>query len=128
MTEKEMKKLSRAELLELLLAQTRETERVRKRLERAEEELAQRRLKIQQTGNLAQAVLEVNGVMEAAQEAAQQYLDNIAQMEQETRQRCEKMLAEARQEAEQIRSSVPKAAVSESKLIEEIYDLLDEEK
>ena len=123
-----MRKLSRAELLELLLAQTRETERVRKRLERAEEELAQRRLKIQQTGNLAQAVLEVNGVMEAAQEAAQQYLDNIAQMEQETRQRCEKMLAEARQEAEQIRSSVPKAAVSESKLIEEIYDLLDEEK
>ena len=123
-----MRKLSRAELLELLLAQTRETERVRKRLERAEEELAQRRLKIQQAGNLAQAVLEVNGVMEAAQEAAQQYLDNIAQMEQETRQQCEKMLAEARQEAEQIRSSVPKAAVSESKLIEEIYDLLDEEK
>jgi len=41
-------------------------------------------------------------VMEAAQAAAQQYLDNIAQMERETAERCEKMLSDARQEAERI--------------------------
>ena len=127
MTEKEMKKLSRAELLELLLVQTRESERLQKRLERAEAELAERRLKIQDAGNLAKAVLEINGVMEAAQEAAQQYLDNIAHMEEETRQRCEQMLEDARKEAEQIRNSVPKADVSDTSLIKEIYDLLDEE-
>ena len=127
MTEKEMKKLSRAELLELLLVQTRESERLQKRLERAAAELAERRLKIQDAGNLAKAVLENNGVMEAAQEAAQQYLDNIAHMEAEARQRCEQMLEEARQEAEQIRSSAPKAAASDSSLIQEIYELLDEE-
>lgn len=127
MTDKEMKKLSRAELLELLLVQTRESERLQKRLERAEAELAERRLKIQEAGNLAQAVLEINGVMETAQKAAQQYLDNIAHMEEETRQRCEQMLEDARKEAEQIRNSVPKADVSDTSLIKEIYDLLDEE-
>ena len=44
MMEKEMKKLSRAELLELLLMQTRDTERLQKRLDRMEEELTQRQL------------------------------------------------------------------------------------
>ena len=65
--------------------------------------------------------------METAQKAAQQYLDNIAHMEEETRQRCEQMLEDARKEAEQIRNSVPKADVSDTSLIKEIYDLLDEE-
>lgn len=126
MTDKEMKKLSRAELLELLLVQTRETERVRKCLEEAEAELADRRLKVQEAGNLARAVLEVNGVMEAAQAAAQQYLDNIIQMEAETRQRCEQMIVQAQREAEQIRQEVQQPAAPENTLLNEIYNLLDE--
>lgn len=140
MTEKEMKKLSRAELLELLLLQTKETERMRKRLDRAEAELAERQLKFQQVGSLAQAVMEVNGVMEAAQAAAEQYLENIARMEEEARQRCEKMIADAQQEAEQIRGSVPQPVpeehypmedqpledhLVENSLLQEIYDLLE---
>lgn len=131
MTDKEMKKLSRTELLELLLLQTKETERLRKRLERAEAELTERQLKFQQAGSLAQAVLEVNGVMEAAQAAAEQYLENIARMEEEARQRCERMIADAWQEAEQIRGSVPRPMPEENhsvenSLLREIYDLLEE--
>lgn len=99
MTEKELKRLSRAELLELLMIQTRETERLQKKLEQAEKELSDRNLRMKEAGNIAQAALEINGVMEAAQAAAQQYLDNIVRMEQETAQRCEKMLRYARQEA-----------------------------
>jgi len=95
MTEKELKKLNRAELLELLLIQTKENEKLRERLKKREEKLADRRIKIEQAGNLAEAVLAVNKVMEAAQEAAQQYLDNIAAMEAETKEKCEKLLAEA---------------------------------
>jgi len=85
MTEKELKRLSRAELLELLLIQTRETEQLRRKLEKAEAALADRQLRLSNAGDLAQAVLSINGVMEAAQAAAQQYLDNIIQMEQEAR-------------------------------------------
>jgi len=95
MTEKELKKLNRAELLELLLIQTKENEKLRERLKKREEKLADRRIKIEQAGSLAEAVLAVNKVMEAAQEAAQQYLDNIAAMEAETKEKCEKLLAEA---------------------------------
>lgn len=125
MKEKELKRLSRAELLELLLTQTRETERLRKRLEKADAELANRHLKVQKAGDLAHAALEINGVMEAAQAAAQQYLDNIIRMENETKLRCEKLLEDARKEAAQIRKQAPKKADSEGELLEEIYGILN---
>lgn len=124
MTEKELKKLNRAELLELLLVQTKEAERLRKKLEKAEAALADRYLQIQSAGTLAQAVVQINGVMEAAQAAAQQYLDNIVKMEEETRLRCEKMLADAGAQAERIRRGAP--SESDKALLDELYELLDE--
>ncbi|MBR5021529.1 MAG: hypothetical protein IKY17_07865 [Oscillospiraceae bacterium] len=103
MTEKELKKLSRAELLELLLIQTRETELLRRKLDAAEQEMKNREIRIREAGTLANAAMEINGVLYSAQKAAQQYLDNIARMEQETRFRCQQMLEEAMDEAERIR-------------------------
>lgn len=126
MKEKELKRLSRAELLELLLVQTKETERLQKKLEKAEKELSDRYLQIQKAGTLAQAVVEINGVMEAAQAAAQQYLDNIVQMERETKLRCEKMLSDARKEAAQVQERAQETTSPDNVLIEEIYELLDE--
>ena len=102
MKDKNLRRLSRAELLELLLAQTQEAERLQKRLQEAEALLAERHLKLQNAGDLAQAVLAVNNVMEAAQQAAQQYLENMAAMEAETKTRCQQMLEDARKEAAQI--------------------------
>ena len=102
MTSKELKRLSRADLLELLLAQTRETETLKKKLQEAEEELENRRFRMSNAGSLAEAMVEINNVMAAAQAAADQYLENIAAMEAETRQKCEKMLQAAAQEARKI--------------------------
>lgn len=103
MTDKELKRLSRAELLELLLMQTRESEHLKMQLEEAKRELADREIRIREAGNLADATLAVNGVLESAQKAAQQYLDNIARMEQETKLRCQQMLLDASGEAEKIK-------------------------
>lgn len=102
MRDKELKKLSRAELLELLLEQTRQKEQLEKRLEKAEALLSDRYLKIHEAGDLAHAVLMVNGVMEAAQAAAQQYLENIQKLEEQTREECDSLLEQAREEARKI--------------------------
>lgn len=102
---KELKRLNRAELLELLLTQTRETERLQKELDETKARLNDRNLRIQETGDLAQAVLSLNGVMEAAQAAANQYLENIQAMERETREKCQLLLRQAREEAEKIKSN-----------------------
>jgi len=110
MTEKELRHLSRPELLELLLQQTKEVEQLTEQLEKTERMLRNRYLQIKKAGDLANAVLEINGVMTAAQAAAQQYLDNMAQMEKETSARCERMLLAARREAARILKEAREAA------------------
>lgn len=103
MKDKELKRLSRAELLELLLEQTRQRELLEQRLEEAEKKLADRQLRMEKAGDIAHAVLEVNGVMEAAQAAARQYIENMELLEQQTRRRCDQMIQQAWQEANAIR-------------------------
>ena len=100
MREKKLNRLSRAELLELLLAQTEKTEQLQRELEQTRKQLEDRNLKLSKAGDLAQAALAVNGVFEAAQEAARQYLENIAAMEEQTRLRCQQMIREAGQKAD----------------------------
>lgn len=128
MKDKNLKRLSRAELLELLLKQSKEVERLQQRLTAAEAQLAERNLKIQKAGDLAHAVLAVNDVMEAAQKSAQQYLDNMAAMEEATRRKCALMISNARKEAERIRRSAAADArkvKSDDEFLAELHKLLD---
>ena len=80
MTDKELRRLSRSELLEMLIAQTEENNRLRIRLEQAEAQLQDRRITIDKAGSLAEAALQLNHVFEDADRAAQQYLKNIRRM------------------------------------------------
>lgn len=111
MTDRELKKLSRAELIEMMLTLSRENERLREALARSREQLADRIIKVENAGSMAEAALLLNGVFEAAQAAAEQYMCNIryrseqqrhicAQMEQETREKCDRMLAAARMQVD----------------------------
>ena len=97
MTEREMRKLSRADLLEILVQQSRELDQLRAELDEANRKLAQREITMDRAGTLAEAALLLNGVFEAADKACRQYEENIrARMEQETRLQCEQILEEAR--------------------------------
>ena len=77
LTNKELKKLSRKELLEMLVIQTRISEQLEKRVKKLEEQLEDKRIKIENAGNLAEAALKLSGVFEAAQTAAEIYLESI---------------------------------------------------
>lgn len=77
MTEKELKKLSRRQLLELLLKQTEYSEFLEKKLKETERKLDDKILIEAEAGSIAEASLRLNGVFEAAQAAANQYLSNI---------------------------------------------------
>ena len=76
----ELKKLNRAELLTMLISITEKCEDLERQLEEANKKLEERELKIAESGSLAEAVLKINGVMEAADKAAAQYLDSIKAM------------------------------------------------
>lgn len=100
---KDLRRLSRAELLEMLIAQTKEHDKTKAELAEAERQLSNKVLKIENAGSIAQAAMQMNGVFEAAQRAADQYLENVRaqsfQMElkeKECAERSERMLAQTR--------------------------------
>ena len=80
MTEKELRKLSRADLLELLIEQVKENERLTVRLAEKESMLRERQIHLDKMGSIAEAALKLNGVFEAAQAAADQYLENVRRL------------------------------------------------
>lgn len=80
MTDKELRKLNRAELLEILLEQTKRVEALQAELELKNKELENRKIMIDRAGSIAEASLRLNEVFEAAQRAADQYLENAMQL------------------------------------------------
>lgn len=74
MTNKELKKLNRSQLLELLVDQSREIDRLQTALDEANQKLAKRDLMMSQCGSIADASLALSDVFEKAQEAADLYL------------------------------------------------------
>lgn len=111
MTDKELKKLHRRDLLELLVQQTEDNEGLQSQIDVLTMQLQSRNLNISKAGSLAEAVMQINEMFRTADAVAKQYLDNVrglvdrqeevcAQMEQECQERCEEMLAEAERECE----------------------------
>ena len=107
MTDKELRRLSRSELLEMLIAQTEENDRLKIRLEQAEAQLRDRRIAIDKAGSIAEAALALNGVFQAAEAAAQQYLENIQRISGQQnelycalKEKAEKETAQMQQEAQ----------------------------
>ena len=83
MTDRELRRLSRRELLEMLVLLTDKNNELKSRLEQAEAQLRDRRIVIGTAGSIAEAALQLNGVFEAADKAARQYLESIRHMEEE---------------------------------------------
>ena len=77
MTDAELKKLKRHELLQMLLEQSKTVEALKKELEEKNRLLEEKEIKIKEAGSIAEAALKLNNVFEAAQAAADQYLHNI---------------------------------------------------
>ena len=88
MTEKELKRLSRKQLLEMLIVQTECNEQLENQLAEVKKQLECRIIKEKKAGSIAEAALKLNSVFEAAQNAANQYLENIHYLEEEQKNLC----------------------------------------
>ena len=110
MTDRQLRKASRTDLLKLLLEQRKEMETLRRQIDQLQEQLQQRQITIDQSGTLAEAALKLSGIFDAAETACQYYTENIRglsgrqeeicrTMERETREKCDRMLEQAKQMA-----------------------------
>lgn len=102
MTDKELSRLNRAELLELLIEESKENARLKARLDEMEAELHSKQIIVAEAGNIAQAALQLNHVFEAAQAAADQYVDNMSRFLGEKDEIQRRWESEAKKAAEQI--------------------------
>lgn len=106
MTDRELRRLKRQDLLIMLLELEEENIRLKNEIAGLEERLEKRELMVSSAGSVAEASIRVNGVFEAAQAAADQYVENVRRMcderdsaSRELERRCaqcaERMLKEA---------------------------------
>ena len=102
MTENDLKKLGKAELLEMLEHQMAETHRLEEENINLRKQLEKRRIAIDESGSIAEASIKINKVFEAAQAAADEYLDNVRQNNSRHEQLVERAEALAREKVTQM--------------------------
>ena len=102
MTDKEFKRLSRAQLIDIIYQFQLQVDKLTEQNQELERDLADKRLRLRNAGNIADAALEINNCFRSAQSAAEQYLNEIKAIREETEAERQRILAQARSEAEAI--------------------------
>ena len=83
MNERTLKQLKKIELYEILLAQSKEIDRLKQELIETQQKLENKQIIIQEAGSLADAALKLTKIFEEAQKAADIYLKNITENDEE---------------------------------------------
>ena len=102
MTDKEFKQLSRAKLIDIIYQLQLHVEELTEQNHSLKKTLEDKRLRINTAGNIAEAALEINDCFRSAQNAAEQYLNEIKAIREETESERQRILAAAQAEAEAI--------------------------
>ena len=80
MTETELKKMSRGELLQMLILQSDENTALKNKVEELEQQAQKREILIGESGTIAEAALKLSGIFEAADRAVGEYQENIRRL------------------------------------------------
>ena len=97
MTDREFKRLKRADLIEIIYRLQENEVRYKEAISRMRQQLEDKHTKIETAGSIAEAALSLSNVFDAAQDAADRYLADIQRMHAEAAQVLEAAKAEASQ-------------------------------
>ena len=155
LSDKELQRLKRVDLLEMLLEQSKENEALKQKLKEKDQEMKQlqikvedRKIAIKEAGSIAEASFQLNGVLEAAENAAKQYLDNLQDMHEKehselvkkeeemerrcldmlelTSKRCNELLDETEQQCDQMLDETERFCSERERETEEWCNSLEE--
>ena len=117
MTDKELKHLSRMELIDIIYELQKQNEQNAAQIEKLQAALDEKELHIENAGSIAEAAVQISGVLEAAQAAADQYLLSIraatADMDakaQAAEQQRDALLADAKKQSDEMLQSAQSRA------------------
>ena len=103
MTDKEVKRLTRSQLIEIIYQLQLRQDELTLENEKLSKALEDKRIMLEDAGNVAQAVMEIHKVMQAAQDAAVHYLE---EMQARAEEEYGRLIAKAKEEAATIATSV----------------------
>ena len=119
MTDKEFKRLSRAQLIDIIYQFQLQVDKLTEENQKLERELADKRLRLNNAGSIADAAIEINNCFSNAQNAAEQYLNEIKAIREDTEAERQRILAQAQAEAAAIIAGAKKTQGSDDSAIEE---------
>ena len=97
MTDRELQRLRREDLLQILIGQQKQIQELTDALEKAETALDNRKIELGNSGNIAEAALKLNGVFEAAQRAAEDYQARLKELADARMKEADDKFREAQQ-------------------------------
>lgn len=113
MAERDVKRLSKYEMQDIILKQDKEIEELKNLLDIKEKLLEDRTIRLLEAGSIAEAALKLNGIFEAADAAVKNYVESIealsirqeeicAKREEESVRKAEEIIADATQKRNQM--------------------------
>ena len=102
MADRELRRMHRAELIEIIYALKQSEDQLKAQNAALTAQLQDRQLRLESAGSIAQAALELNNVFAAAQSAADDYLHSVQASLADTNATAANTLSQARGEAKRI--------------------------
>ena len=96
MISKELKKLNRRELVDVIYQLKKNEEQMQEQIAALEAELQDRRIHLSVAGSIAEAATDITGIFSVAQSTADLYLREISSMKEDAEKECEKMIEDAK--------------------------------
>lgn len=121
MTDKELKKLHRRDLLELLIQQTEDNEKMQSRIDLMNAQLQSRNINLSKAGSIAEAVVQVNEVYQRADKIAEEYLQNVRLLSERQEEACARMERECQEKCDVMVEDAEKQCAAKRKEAEEYW-------
>ena len=102
MSNKELKRLSRRELVDIIYQLKKSEQEMQEEIESLKKELEDRRIRIATAGSIADAAMSITNVFSTAQKTAELYLREISCMKEDTEKACAKKIEDAEKKVEEI--------------------------
>lgn len=104
MTEQEIRKMNRSDLVETALDQMQEIDLLKKQNELMQKKLDAQQIDIQECGSIAEACLKLSGIFEDAQKASQMYVDNTRRVSENAKATASSYVQQQQEKADAILS------------------------
>lgn len=122
MKEKELRKMKRIELLDIIYALQENEEKLQAEKAELEKQLANKVIKIENEGSIAEAAMAISGIMQVAQDTADQYLQSVYEANKDAKAKADKMMEDAQIKSEEMIATAREKAEAMIKAADSYYE------